>query len=115
VPAPLRSPPGIQPPSTVRRPRLRQRAPRMGGRIESVSGPGVAVSERSFARAPPARYAFPMLVVQKYGGTSVADAERILHVARRVQARLQQGDEVVVVVSAMGNRTDELIDLAMSI
>jgi aspartate kinase len=56
-----------------------------------------------------------MLVVQKYGGTSVADAERIVHVANRVVRRVQAGDQVVVVVSAMGNRTDELIDLATSI
>lgn len=56
-----------------------------------------------------------MLVVQKYGGTSVADAERILHVANRVAKRVHRGDNVVVVVSAMGNRTDELIDLATSI
>ncbi len=56
-----------------------------------------------------------MLVVQKYGGTSVADAERIIHVANRVVARIKQGDQVAVVVSAMGNRTDELIDLATSI
>ncbi len=56
-----------------------------------------------------------MLVVQKYGGTSVADAERIRHVAGRVMKRVHAGDQVVVVVSAMGNRTDELIDLALSI
>lgn len=56
-----------------------------------------------------------MLVVQKYGGTSVADAERIKHVAGRVIQRVKAGDQVVVVVSAMGNRTDELIDLAFSI
>lgn len=56
-----------------------------------------------------------MLVVQKYGGTSVADAERIRHVAGRVVTRVRAGDQVVVVVSAMGNTTDELIDLALSI
>ena len=56
-----------------------------------------------------------MLVVQKYGGTSVADAERIKHVAARVIRRVQAGDQVVVVVSAMGNTTDELIDLALSV
>ncbi len=52
------------------------------------------------------------LVVQKYGGSSVADAERIKHVARRVARRRQQGDDLVVVVSAMGDTTDELIALA---
>ena len=56
-----------------------------------------------------------MRVVQKYGGTSVADAERITHVAGRIVERVRAGDEVVVVVSAMGNRTDELIDLALSV
>ena len=56
-----------------------------------------------------------MLVVQKYGGTSVADAERIKHVAARVIRRVQAGDQVVVVVSAMGNTTDELIELALSV
>jgi aspartate kinase len=52
------------------------------------------------------------LVVQKYGGTSVGDAERIKRVAARVSARLTTGDSVVVVVSAMGHTTDELIALA---
>ncbi|MEX0781721.1 MAG: aspartate kinase [Dehalococcoidia bacterium] len=56
-----------------------------------------------------------MLVVQKYGGTSVADADRIRHVAGRVIQRVRSGDQVVVVVSAMGNTTDELIDLALSV
>lgn len=56
-----------------------------------------------------------MRTVQKYGGTSVADAGRIRHVAGRVARRADAGDEVVVVVSAMGNRTDELIDLALSV
>ena len=56
-----------------------------------------------------------MLVVQKYGGTSVADADRIKHVAGRIVRRIRAGDQVVVVVSAMGNRTDELVDLALSI
>jgi aspartate kinase len=52
------------------------------------------------------------LVVQKFGGTSVADAERIRSVARRVAERHGAGDSVVVVVSAMGTTTDELIELA---
>ena len=52
------------------------------------------------------------LVVQKYGGSSVADAEGIKRVARRIVATRQAGDQVVVVVSAMGDSTDELIDLA---
>lgn len=52
------------------------------------------------------------IIVQKYGGTSIADAEKIKNVARRVAARQDKGDDVVVVVSAMGKTTDQLIDLA---
>jgi aspartate kinase len=52
------------------------------------------------------------LVVQKYGGSSVADAERIKNVASRVVKAKQQGNQIVVVVSAMGDTTDELIHLA---
>jgi aspartate kinase len=52
------------------------------------------------------------LVVQKYGGTSVGSAERIKHVARRVVLAAEAGNEVCVVVSAMGDTTDELLELA---
>jgi aspartate kinase len=52
------------------------------------------------------------LVVQKFGGTSVADAERIRAVADHVARSRRQGNQVVVVVSAMGKETDELIHLA---
>jgi aspartate kinase len=52
------------------------------------------------------------LVVQKYGGSSVADAEGIRRVAKRIVATRRAGDQVVAVVSAMGDTTDELIDLA---
>ncbi|MFY1634720.1 aspartate kinase [Solwaraspora sp. WMMB335] len=52
------------------------------------------------------------LVVQKYGGSSVADAERIKRVAERIVAARKSGDDVVAVVSAMGDTTDELLDLA---
>ena len=55
------------------------------------------------------------LVVQKYGGSSLADAERIKRVAERVVARRRRGDDIVVVVSAMGDTTDELRDLAFQI
>ncbi|MDI6773645.1 MAG: aspartate kinase, partial [bacterium] len=55
------------------------------------------------------------LVVQKYGGTSVADADRIRKVADRVAEARRAGDDVVVVVSAMGGATDELIAMANSI
>ncbi|MFG2048425.1 aspartate kinase [Micromonospora sp. NPDC048935] len=52
------------------------------------------------------------LVVQKYGGSSVANAERIKRVAERIVDARKAGDDVVVVVSAMGDTTDELLDLA---
>lgn len=52
-----------------------------------------------------------MLVVQKYGGSSVADIERIRAVASRVAATYDDGNSVVVVVSAMGDTTDGLIDM----
>lgn len=55
------------------------------------------------------------LVVQKYGGTSVGTAERIKAVARRVGGARDAGKDVVVVVSAMGDTTDELISLAKQI
>jgi aspartate kinase len=55
------------------------------------------------------------LIVQKYGGSSVADAEKIKNVARRVVETKEKGNEVVVVVSAMGDTTDELIQLAKQI
>ncbi|MFQ5925449.1 MAG: aspartate kinase, partial [Dehalococcoidia bacterium] len=52
------------------------------------------------------------LIVQKYGGSSLADAERIKNVARRVATTKEKGNYVVVVASAMGKTTDELIGLA---
>ncbi len=56
-----------------------------------------------------------MLVVQKYGGSSVGSAERIKNVAGRIKRRADAGDHVVAVVSAMGDTTDDLIDLAKQI
>jgi aspartate kinase len=55
------------------------------------------------------------LIVQKYGGSSVADAGRIKNVARRITAARDEGNQVVVVVSAMGDTTDELIEMAYQI
>jgi aspartate kinase len=52
------------------------------------------------------------VIVQKYGGTSVADPERIKHVAKRVVATAEGGHRVCVVVSAMGTMTDQLLELA---
>ena len=55
------------------------------------------------------------LLVQKFGGTSVADLERISHVADKVLAARSNGDEVVVVLSAMAGETNRLFDLAHGI
>jgi len=55
------------------------------------------------------------LVVQKYGGSSVADADAIKRVAQRIVATSKAGNEVVVVVSAMGDTTDELLELAQEV
>jgi aspartate kinase len=55
------------------------------------------------------------LVVQKYGGSSVADADCIKRVAKRIIETKRAGNEVVVVVSAMGDTTDELIELAQQV
>ena len=56
-----------------------------------------------------------VLVVEKFGGSSVSDAAKIRHVAGRIATRAATGDRVVAVVSAMGNRTDELIALATEV
>ena len=56
-----------------------------------------------------------MLIVQKYGGTSLADSQKILSAARRVTRLAQQGAQVVVVVSAQGDTTDDLIAQAAAI
>ena len=55
------------------------------------------------------------LIVQKFGGSSVADAERIHRAASKAVAAKQRGDRVVVVVSAMGDTTDDLIQLAKKV
>jgi aspartate kinase len=55
------------------------------------------------------------VVVQKYGGSSVADAEGIKRVAQRIVDTKKAGNQVVVVVSAMGDSTDDLIDLAQQV
>ena len=55
------------------------------------------------------------LIVQKYGGSSVADAESIKRVATRIVETHRAGNDVVVVVSAMGDTTDELLDLAHAV
>jgi aspartate kinase len=55
------------------------------------------------------------VIVQKYGGTSVGDADRIRAVARRIVRTKEQGNDVVVVVSAMGDTTDDLLAMAREI
>ena len=55
------------------------------------------------------------VIVQKYGGSSVADVEKLKQVARRVMRARQQGYDVVVVVSAMGDTTDELLAMAKQV
>ena len=56
-----------------------------------------------------------MLIVQKFGGSSVANAERVFNVARRVIETQKKGNDVIVVLSAQGDTTDELIEKAMEI
>ncbi len=53
-----------------------------------------------------------MLVVKKFGGSSVADKETIFNVARRCAEEYQAGNDVIVVLSAMGDTTDELLEKA---
>ena len=55
------------------------------------------------------------LYVHKYGGSSVADAQKIVNVARRIATVHDEGHQIVTVVSAMGDTTDELIDLARTV
>src|SRR5207237_9383066 len=54
-------------------------------------------------------------VVMKFGGTSVADPEKLKNVARRLVAARESGSRVVAVLSAMGSTTDELLDLARQV
>ena len=64
---------------------------------------------------PTTRSATVGLIVQKYGGSSVSDATAIKRVAKRIVEAKRGGDDVVVVVSAMGDTTDELLDLAAAV
>ena len=57
----------------------------------------------------------PRIAVLKYGGSSVADADRIRAVAAKVAARCQSGERIVVVVSAMGKTTNRLLDWAADV
>ena len=55
------------------------------------------------------------VIVQKYGGSSVADVDKLRRVAERVMRTRAQGHQVVVVVSAMGDTTDELLAMAKKV
>jgi aspartate kinase len=83
------------------------------------SGEHLAFRSRpnGLGKPPTAAVASPLvpLVVQKFGGTSVADPERIREVADHVARTKRRGDDVVVVVSAMGKETDELLRLAADV
>src|SRR5207237_5494639 len=85
-----------------------------------------APARRSTGTRTPAAIALPtrgwsticsgaMLIVQKYGGTSVADAERIRNVARRAISARKEGHDVVVVVSAMAGETNRLLKMTNEI
>jgi aspartate kinase len=77
---------------------------------------GVLNSETALPEALLRRHPSPVgLIVQKYGGSSVADAEGLKRVASRIVATKRAGHDVVVVVSAMGDSTDELIELATAV
>ncbi|HKU01665.1 MAG TPA: aspartate kinase, partial [Arthrobacter sp.] len=81
-----------------------------------MSTPTTEVHNATKPQAAPAAGAVTkQLIVQKFGGSSVADAAGVKRVAARVVAAQQAGNEVVVVVSAMGDTTDELLDLAAEV
>lgn len=71
---------------------------------------GLAVVEQQYLNVPPSD-----ILVMKFGGTSVADPERIRRVAKRIVSAHEQGARVVVVASAMGKSTDQLIALAQEV
>jgi len=75
-------------------------------------GRGIRPPVGRIAGRPPPGSSTVALIVQKYGGSSVADAESIKRVAKRIVDARRAGHDVVVAVSAMGDTTDELLDLA---
>src|SRR3978361_570740 len=82
-----------------------------------MTGPGTVAATLvpTFSPVLERKSAAVALGVQKYGGSSVADAERIKRVAERIVDARRAGKEVVVVVSAMGDHTDNLLDLAQQV
>src|SRR5919199_807714 len=91
--------------------RLR-RGPRTDGKL-SLSAMAQPAQASAVAAQPGRQEA--QLVVMKFGGTSVADAERIKRAARRIAAAKEQGSGVVAVLSARGKTTDELIEMAREV
>src|SRR5262249_24740757 len=77
--------------------------------------PPVRGDERHAGTAIIAILSAMAVVVQKYGGSSVADVDKLKHVAQRVMRTQEQGHRVVVVVSAMGDTTDELLAMAKQV
>ncbi|BFM26016.1 aspartate kinase [Microbacterium testaceum] len=77
-----------------------------------ILGRGTSAGVVASRRTTPPGVLLMALIVQKYGGSSVADAESIKRVAKRIVDTRRAGHEVVVAVSAMGDTTDELLDLA---
>jgi aspartate kinase len=73
---------------------------------------GIGACHRAAQPPTPTNFGLVALVVQKYGGTSVGDADRIRAVAEHIARTTREGKQVVVVVSAMGKTTDDLIRLA---
>src|SRR6476469_1789136 len=80
---------------------------------DPLDGPLVRVG--ADPSGPPTRRTSVPIVVQKYGGSSLADAESIKRVAKRISETKKAGHDVVVAVSAMGDTTDELLDLAQDV
>src|SRR5579885_3409743 len=90
-------------------------AGKRSGTASGRSGHGGANGRRLNADGWFRRHWYPRpvpLVVQKFGGTSVADPDRMRQVADHVARTRRRGDQVVVVVSAMGKETDDLLHLA---
>src|SRR5688572_19126327 len=124
--------PRARPPSPPRGPEFEQRAPWRPPRFKTTGDTiprvldtaGALVPDqlrspphnsRRPVNTPPARSVVPFvmsIIVQKYGGSSVADVGKLRYVADRVMQTARRGHQVVVVVSAMGDTTDELLAMA---
>src|SRR5262249_43827833 len=103
----------VRPPAHWRAGCLPRGSDRVRGAGASADPRGAALPRLRPRRRARSRHLSPMsLIVQKYGGTSVADVERIRNVARRVRAGRGAGHDLVVVVSAMAGETNRLLALA---